>query len=47
MFDNPAQVHYGDFIGDVLEQETAMDAAVGDLFAGTAWDGKNGLNIRV
>lgn len=35
------------FIGDVLEQETAMDAAVGDLFAGTAWDGKNGLNIRV
>lgn len=35
------------FIGDVLEQETAMDAAVGDLFVGTAWDGKNGLNIRV
>ena len=35
------------FIGDVLEQETAMDGAVGDLFAGTAWDGKNGLNIRV
>ncbi len=35
------------FIGDVLEQETAMDAAVGDLFAGTAWDGKNGLDIRV
>lgn len=35
------------FIGDVLEQETAMDAVVGDLFAGTAWDGKNGLNIRV
>ena len=35
------------FIGDVLEQETAMDAAVGDLFAGTARDGKNGLNIRV
>lgn len=35
------------FIGDVLEQETAMDAAVGDLFAGTVWDGKNGLNIRV
>lgn len=35
------------FIGDVLEQETAMDAAVGDLFARTAWDGKNGLNIRV
>ena len=35
------------FIGDVLEQETAVDAAVGDLFAGTAWDGKNGLNIRV
>lgn len=35
------------FIGDVLEQETAMDAAVGDLFAGTAWDGKSGLNIRV
>lgn len=35
------------FIGDVLEQETAMDATVGDLFAGTAWDGKNGLNIRV
>lgn len=35
------------FIGDVLEQETAMDAAVGDLFAGTTWDGKNGLNIRV
>lgn len=35
------------FIGDVLEQETAMDAAIGDLFAGTAWDGKNGLNIRV
>ena len=35
------------FIGDVLEQETAMDAAVGDLFAGTAGDGKNGLNIRV
>ena len=35
------------FIGDVLEQETAMDAAVGDFFAGTAWDGKNGLNIRV
>lgn len=35
------------FIGDVLEQETAMDVVVGDLFAGTAWDGKNGLNIRV
>ena len=35
------------FIGDVLEQETVMDAASGDLFAGTAWDGKNGLNIRV
>lgn len=35
------------FIGNVLEQENMMDAASGDLFAGTAWDGQKGLNIRV
>ena len=35
------------FIGDIMEQETALDAVSGDLFAGTAWDGKSALNIRV
>lgn len=35
------------FMGDIMEQETALDAVSGDLFAGTAWDGKSALNIRV
>lgn len=35
------------FMGDIMEQETALDAVSGDLFAAASWDGKSALNIRV